>query len=403
MKRNFDILFEDIMNNISDKELYGNDIHNSIVKIYKFNTSTNTFDNLLVEIDNFKFLEPNSERLNIIEDLTMDLEDADSNFDICKIEIFDKETNKLLFDGITFYGNDSNEIIDLLSYTENPRGVFQGSPTFNTLYEEAIANTNKPAEVYRIGKYIVKFYLNPDYNYTYKVFENGNMLIDSAGEDYGYWESISDALTDAKNWINDWDNRETVNEDSDSFDNTFNQETGEYNGYKINISNFDDQGDIVYTWSIHDLNNDNGAIVNDDSYYNSFDEALKYAKLNVNNLINNIAPVYKPKAKPIANINAYKGSRFNELFESTELTSEYSNEEYIHDYNYEINDNNYKIVIVKVTEDDSIYYEYMIGTLDNDGNIIDWPLFESSNNFETDTEARSAAEDYIIDYENDSI
>ena len=34
-KTKFDLLFEEIMNNVSDKELYGTDIHNTILKIYR--------------------------------------------------------------------------------------------------------------------------------------------------------------------------------------------------------------------------------------------------------------------------------------------------------------------------------------------------------------------------------
>lgn len=48
--------------------------------------------------------------------------------------VFEKKSNKLLFDCITQYGNDSNEIIDLISYNENPRGTFEG--VSETLYEE---------------------------------------------------------------------------------------------------------------------------------------------------------------------------------------------------------------------------------------------------------------------------
>jgi hypothetical protein len=34
-KTKFDLLFEEIMASVSDKELYGTDIHNAILKIYR--------------------------------------------------------------------------------------------------------------------------------------------------------------------------------------------------------------------------------------------------------------------------------------------------------------------------------------------------------------------------------
>ena len=94
----------------------------------------------------------------------------------------------------------------------------------------------------------------------------------------------------------------------------------------------------------------------------------------------------------------------NETIEdSTELKSQFNNEEYVYDYNYEVNNNHFKIVIAKITDEDNIYYEYLIGKLDDNNNIIDWPLFESSDEFETMSLAQAAAEDYIFDYVNDSI
>ena len=124
-KSKFDLLFEDIMNNFSDKEVFGTDIHNSILKVYKYNS--NGFSDLIYEIDNFKFLEPSKEKLNEIEDLIFDDDSyADEIQETCKIVVFDKETNKALFEVITLLGTDSNDIIDMISYKENPRGIFQG-------------------------------------------------------------------------------------------------------------------------------------------------------------------------------------------------------------------------------------------------------------------------------------
>ena len=126
-KTKFDLLFEDIMNTITDKEQFGSDIHNSILKIYKKNSKG--FSDLIQEIDNFKFLEPSKERQDEINELTIEEEnllDVDADQEVCKIVVFDKETNKALFEVITLLGADSNDIIDMISYIENPRGTFQG-------------------------------------------------------------------------------------------------------------------------------------------------------------------------------------------------------------------------------------------------------------------------------------
>lgn len=125
-KDKFNLLFESFMDKLSDEEIFGNDIHNAVLKIYKLNYNTNEFDNLIQEFDNFKFLEPDANRSDILNDLLMEPGDWDDNFEICKIMVFDKKTNKLLFEGITLLGTDSNDVIDLLSYNENPRGTFEG-------------------------------------------------------------------------------------------------------------------------------------------------------------------------------------------------------------------------------------------------------------------------------------
>ena len=111
-KTKFDLLFEDIMSNLaSDKDLYGNDVYNSILRVYKLNSKG--FEDLIQEIDNFKFIEPTQERQTEIEDLTIeDVSDVDDNFEVCKIVVFEKETNKILFEAITMFGTDSNDILN---------------------------------------------------------------------------------------------------------------------------------------------------------------------------------------------------------------------------------------------------------------------------------------------------
>ena len=277
MKKNnkFDILFESIMNNISDKELYGSDIYNTILKIYKFNKSTNTFDNLLTEIDNFKYLVPDVNRTEIINDLKLELSDADPNFDICKIEIYDKESNDLLFDCITFYGTDSNDIIDLLSYTETPRGTFEGSPE---LYNETI--DDNAIKTFSVDNFKIKIY-ETDGEYYYKVFLADKELIASNNEDGGIFYKINDAYINAKNWINDYNETDTIAEDSDKFDETYNQNAIAYKGFKINIDSFDDQGDIVFMWAVHT----NGHTYEDGKYYNSVETAITTAQNTIDELL----------------------------------------------------------------------------------------------------------------------
>ena len=214
-KTKFDLLFEDIMSNLaSDKDLYGNDVYNSILRVYKLNSKG--FEDLLQEIDNFKFIEPTQERQTEIEDLTIEPpSDIDDNFEVCKIVVFEKETNKILFEAITMFGTDSNDIIDLISYNENPRGIFTG-------VEESI-----------------------------------------------------------------------VQEDSDKFDETFNADNTIYNGFKINIESFDDQGDIVYMWSF----NNHKRTYSDDKYYKSAIEAITIAQKQIDELLERGVISAEPIAK----------------------------------------------------------------------------------------------------------
>lgn len=274
-KQNFDILFESIMSKLSDKELFGSDVYNTTLKIYKFNKSTNTFDNLLTEIDNFKYLVPNVNRTEIINDLTLELSDADPNFDICKIEIYDKESNDLLFDCITFYGTDSNDIIDLLSYNKNPRGTFEGSPE---LYNETI--DDNAIKTFSVDNFKIKIY-ETNGEYYYKVFLADKELITSNNEDGGIFYKINDAYINAKNWINDYNETDTIAEDSDKFDETYNQNAIAYKGFKINIDSFDDQGDIVFMWAVYT----NGHTYEDEKYYNSVETAITTAQNTIDELL----------------------------------------------------------------------------------------------------------------------
>ena len=98
-----------------------------------------------------------------------------------------------------------------------------------------------------------------------------------------------------------------------------------------------------------------------------------------------------------------KRTKFDLLFEDIMaqcndcLKSPYDNEEYIKEY---IN-GDFKVVIVKVSDESSEYFEYMLGRLDENGKVVDWPYFESSDEFETIEAAVEAADDFILDYEDD--
>lgn len=100
-----------------------------------------------------------------------------------------------------------------------------------------------------------------------------------------------------------------------------------------------------------------------------------------------------------------KKTKFDLLFEdianklNINVPSPYDEtvEEYVHEYIR----HDFKVVIVKVTDDTGTFFEFMLGKIDKDGNLIDWPYFESSNEFETIDKAINAAEDYIYDYEDE--
>lgn len=90
---------------------------------------------------------------------------------------------------------------------------------------------------------------------------------------------------------------------------------------------------------------------------------------------------------------------FETIAENFDISSEspYKNEEYVKNY---VN-GDFKVVIVKVTDEAGEYFEYMLGKIDENGEVIDWPYFESSDEFETIEQAIDAADDYILDYEDD--
>ena len=56
------------------------------------------------------------------------------------------------------------------------------------------------------------------------------------------------------------------------------------------------------------------------------------------------------------------------------------------------------------TEDDgNKVYEFLIGKTDADGNVIDWPYFESSNEYVSPQEAKTWAEGQVEDFIEDEL
>jgi hypothetical protein len=84
-------------------------------------------------------------------------------------------------------------------------------------------------------------------------------------------------------------------EDSDSFDETYKAETIEYRDHFINIETFDDQGDIVYVWSITSKKDNN--TFSDEKYYNSIKSALDNAKAEIDFKIDGIKPIIASEPK----------------------------------------------------------------------------------------------------------
>lgn len=124
--KKFDLLYEDIMTDLNTPEQEMSDVYTSILKICKFNPLTNEFDdkNKTLEIYNFKFHEPDAVRSEQLTDLTFNEGEFSEDDDIGKIIVTDKNTDKTLYEGIAYLGKDMDEIIDLLSYTDNPRSTF---------------------------------------------------------------------------------------------------------------------------------------------------------------------------------------------------------------------------------------------------------------------------------------
>lgn len=108
----FDILFESIVNEL-------NGVHNSIVRIFNWNESSKSFSDLYSEEINFKFKECTESELEILKDLTYELDQCEEhNLEdnvYKKVEIIDKETGDLLISFITDNVH-LNETLELFDY-----------------------------------------------------------------------------------------------------------------------------------------------------------------------------------------------------------------------------------------------------------------------------------------------
>ena len=107
----FDILFESIVDEI-------NGVHNSIVRIFNWNESTQSFSDLYSEKINFKFKNVTQDKFEILKELTYDLEQCEEHNledDVYKkVEITDKKTGDLLISFITdnIHLNETLELFD---------------------------------------------------------------------------------------------------------------------------------------------------------------------------------------------------------------------------------------------------------------------------------------------------
>ena len=83
------------------------------------------------------------------------------------------------------------------------------------------------------------------------------------------------------------------------------------------------------------------------------------------------------------------------------LQSSFENEKYIEEYEYKPG---WLIVISEITEDDdNKVYEFIIGKLDENKKPIDWPYFESSNEYVSPQEAKTWAEGQVEDFIEDEL
>ena len=104
-----------------------------------------------------------------------------------------------------------------------------------------------------------------------------------------------------------------------------------------------------------------------------------------------------------------KKTKFDILFEEIQNKfivkeneqSIWKNEEYIHEFTI---DGAFKVIIAKNYDDatDEIFYEFLVGKLDRNTNeVYDWPLFESSNEYETLEDAAEAGEEWVREWIDD--
>jgi hypothetical protein len=138
-KSKFDILFESIQNefetlydfdtnnnelknkvfkNKEDSDI--SDIHNTILTVYGY--KNHGFSNEETIIDNFKYAEPDKTDIELIEDLTFDIDEVLNNIDdseiddnvYIRIEVKDKNSDKVFFDKV-LYRKDKSLVLDAIN------------------------------------------------------------------------------------------------------------------------------------------------------------------------------------------------------------------------------------------------------------------------------------------------
>lgn len=140
-KSKFNLLFESIQNefetlydfdtnnnelknkvfkNKEDSDI--SDIHNTILTIYGYINKTHEFSDKETIIENFKYAEPDKTDLELIEDLTFDIDDVlndinDSEINdnvYVRIEVKDKNSDKVFFDKVS-YRKDKFLVLDVIN------------------------------------------------------------------------------------------------------------------------------------------------------------------------------------------------------------------------------------------------------------------------------------------------
>jgi hypothetical protein len=213
IKNKFDLIFESIMEEITDAEMFGTDSINSILKVYKWDRGTKDFSDIDMEIDNFKFNpEKTSSTNDYLADLTVDDNEpflnGNESLDLIdnvykNIVIFDKNTNKILWHCFTRSEN-VQEIIDSISFNVN-----------SEITEESVEDDFESSERAEYEGYTI--WVNPwndqgDTVYGFEITKNDEVIGDSYESKPNGYPTAEVAVDHAKMFITDLEGKTvTVN------------------------------------------------------------------------------------------------------------------------------------------------------------------------------------------------